>query len=208
MAGINMTGKRYGRLVVEYELPERCKNGDINWQAKCDCGKTLPVRGYSLRSGNTTSCGCYGKERSSETHTTHGMSKSTEFYSWDNMIQRCTNPNKNQYNDYGGRGITVYPQWVGKGGFAVFIKDMGKKPFPEATIDRIDNNGNYEPSNCKWASRVDQSRNSRNCKIRDMNHANQIRQQFKQGASKSQLAQQHGVVYETIRQLIAFETWS
>jgi hypothetical protein len=123
--------------------------------------KTEISRAKSLR---TVSCGCYRKINSSIIHTTHGQVKggkmSPEYVSWQRAIQRCQNPNYGGYKNYGGKGIKVCDRW--KYSFSDFLQDMGKKPFKSAQIDRIDSNGNYEPSNCRWVSCKENARNRSN----------------------------------------------
>jgi len=105
---------------------------------------------------DTSSCGCWHDEASRK----HGKSRTPEYQAWVNMIQRCTNPNWPQYAHYGGRGISVCARW--QGSFELFLLDMGTRPQQRVSIDREDNMGNYEPSNCRWASRSQQQRNIRN----------------------------------------------
>lgn len=129
------------------------------WLCRCDCGKTKIIRGLSLRTGKTKSCGC--------THyaaiTKHGHNgtkgKTRTYHSWDAMIQRCTNPKAGKWPYYGARGIKVCAQWRD---YRQFLADMGECP-PGLTIERINNDGNYEPSNCKWATMAEQSTNKRKC---------------------------------------------
>jgi len=124
---------------------------------QCDCKKKVIVLGYSLKNGNTKSCGCLNLE----TKTKHGQAqngKRTGIYmSWVNMIQRCTNPNSTHYEDYGGRGIKVCKRWMKPENF---IKDMIDNWKPGLTIERKNKNGNYCKKNCKWATRKEQARNT------------------------------------------------
>lgn len=151
----SMVGREYGRLTVE-ALLGRDSSSFVHLQCLCACGNRISALAINVRRGNTQSCGC----RKKEIITTHGHSprgySSSEYNTWHSMLQRCTNPKVPRFHRYGGRGITVCERWFS---FENFLADMGAKPFPKATIERKDNNGNYEPSNCIWASDAVQRRN-------------------------------------------------
>jgi len=151
-AKIDLTGHTYGRLTVIKEVePYVSPKGHKKpkYLCQCSCGNNIETVASSLRHGVTKSCGCLRKEVTSKRMTTHGLTKSKEHNTWAKIKQRCYNPNSEFYNDYGGRGITVAPQWVNN--FEQFLEDVG--PAPEGdnvSIDRIDTNGNYEPGNVRW----------------------------------------------------------
>lgn len=151
-------GSRYGRLmVVGYHRTGNCRQS--YWNCKCDCGNMVTVRRSGLVTGRTTSCGCYQKEsatkRISMLQLTHGKSKSVEYKAWLNMRMRCNYRTSQRYGNYGARGIKICDAWYD---FSDFISDMGGCP-PGHTLERIDVNGDYEPSNCRWATSYDQYRN-------------------------------------------------
>jgi hypothetical protein len=156
---IDMTGKRFGKLVV-IERHGSCSNRHYTWLCKCDCGKKSIVIGGKLRDGSTRSCGCLRDEVRTSGNTTHGKWNTPEWKAWNNIIQRCTNQNSPAYRNYGGRGISVCSEW--RHSFDKFYTDMGKRPSSKHSIDRIENNGNYEPNNCRWTTEKVQQNNKRN----------------------------------------------
>jgi hypothetical protein len=132
-------------------------------RVRCCCGKEFPVRVNSLRTGNTKSCGCKRRQKLIDRNRTHGFAQRSGrhplYRAWANMVSRCSDPNHPKYADYGGRGIMVCPRW--RDSFADFLADVGERPFRGAEIDRRDNNLGYEPGNTRWATRAEQTRNTR-----------------------------------------------
>lgn len=142
----NLTNQRFGRLVALYADPDIRAGQRLAWWCRCDCGETKLIDGNNLRRGLTKSCGCMRN---------HGLTHTGEYQSWSSMRGRCADRNN---PDYGGKGIKVCERW---NDFRTFYADMGPKPSPSHSIDRKDSSGNYEPANCRWATRSEQNANRR-----------------------------------------------
>ena len=149
----DLTNIKFGRLTVVGFAEIR--NHRAHWNVLCECGTRKTVAGNELTSGKTISCGC--RKQETRDQTVHGYEGSPTYAVWSNMLQRCTNPKNKDFRHYGARGIAVCDSWQT---FANFLADMGEKP-NGLTIDREDNDGNYEPANCRWATRSQQMQNTR-----------------------------------------------
>ena len=157
-----MTGKKVGRLtIIERAGKNSC--GSAMWRCQCDCGEERIIAGTAMRAGCALSCGCLGIDRLKAMATTHGESRTPLFAAWCEMIARCENENRKSFKNYGGRGIKVCERW--RNSFVAFRDDMGPKPTQKHTLDRKENDGDYEPSNCRWATRTEQNRNTRATKL-------------------------------------------
>lgn len=161
---IDLEGQRFGRLTV-LRIADR-KDGVVRWTCLCDCGTTKDIRSQKLRIGSTRSCGCFQRDVAGtfnailHGHASRGV-RTPEYMAWMAMLARCRNPKHKEFKHYGGRGITVCERWLK---FENFLEDMKLKPIPELSIDRKNNNGNYEPGNCRWATKEEQQSNRRNNK--------------------------------------------
>lgn len=202
----DIEGQTFGRWKV---LSFAGSDNGAKWLCECQCGTVRIVAATNLFQGSK-SCGCLQKEAAKKTGKTlhkrrrkdyarksHGMSKSPEYRAWNQMIQRCTNPNIRNYADYGGRGIIVCKEWVDS--FEAFYRHIGPKPSSAHSLDRIDNSGNYEPGNVRWATDAQQRDNSRHPK-----------KFLYQGEllSMSEIARRSGIKAVTLRARLVIMGWS
>lgn len=155
---VDMSGSTVGMWTVVSQTGNAPKGGAI-WLCRCQCGTERPVLGSNLRSGKSFSCGCVGRERTSKRSRTHGETNTRLHRIWGNMRSRCRNPKNAGFKDYGGRGITIAAEWDDYSAFRDWALSAGYTP--ELSIERLDVNGNYEPSNCIWAGAQAQSENRR-----------------------------------------------
>ena len=163
MKSINLLNKTFGRWFV-MSRADNTSNGQSQWLCRCECDKKKILKSIVLRRGISKSCGCLKSELNIVRSTKHNHSSSTfispTYHSWAGMKARCNNPNHKSYKNYGGRGITVCEKWKT---FSSFLTDMGIKPEGKS-LDRIDNNGNYCPKNCKWSTALEQANNKQSSK--------------------------------------------
>lgn len=182
----DLSGRRFGRLTVL----GRSDRNDGRWVARCDCGAETRVPRTRLETGGTRSCGCLARDEAGLAKLTHGASRDVDparrrlYGIWAAIKRRCTNPRVQEYRLYGGRGITVCDRWLRD--FAAFEADMGPRPSPKHTVDRVDVNGPYSPENCRWATWKVQQRNRRNNILVD-------------GRTLTEWAEELGVGYWTLR---------
>jgi len=174
MAWVDLIGKKFGRLTV-LRRDEKKNMGKVFLLCRCDCGNECSVRADHLKSGETQSCGCLHAEIIKRVKTVHGMAGKRLQVIWNNMKARCYNPKSQHYNRYGGRGISICPEWVNDcSKFITWALNNGYSD--DLTIDRINNDGNYEPQNCRWVTQQEQAQNtSQNVRVRCIETGKQYR---------------------------------
>jgi hypothetical protein len=198
----SLIGKRFGRLEV-IGLDSVDKGNNRRWLCKCDCGKEKVVLGVHLKDGTTQSCTCLRKELKSFWNVTHGQSQKRTYGIWDGMRRRCQDPKNPQYKYYGAKGIKVCDKWQK---FAGFFDDMGERP-KGLTIERIDSKGNYEKSNCKWATMTENLRN-RSCVKLDINKVGEIKKLYNSGKfTQKEIGKLYGVNQDHICRILNNKKW-
>lgn len=154
----SLIGLRFEKLIVLERTASPRGRTEAWWKCKCDCGSETSASGTALRSGHKKSCGCLTSESGNKNRIKHGLTRASEYMTWRNIRARCGNPKSVNYKYYGGRGIQVCSRWLN---FENFFADMGPKPSKSHTIERLNNDGNYEPGNCCWALMSEQAKNKR-----------------------------------------------
>ena len=170
---LDLAGLRFGRLLV-IRMDHINKHQQSMWLCRCDCGNKIVTSGSTLKGGRSKSCGCWKADVAREQETSHGLSRSPEYRTYYYMKQRCYNPKNTHYHLYGGRGIKICQRWLRS--FERFYADMGPRPSPKHSIDRINYDGDYAPDNCRWATIEEQYANRRPRRIYETSEENRRRQ--------------------------------
>lgn len=194
----DLTGKRFNRLkVIERAANFPGGNRTARWHCICDCGNSTISSATELRNGRAKSCGCYSMDVWDKSRYKHGAHRDKVYKIWTQIKQRCLNPADATYHNYGARGITIAEEW--QSDYAAFAEYMGERPSDKHTVERIDNDGNYEPGNVRWATRSEQGRNKRTNRM--VTHDGRT-MCLKDWAAHS------GIPYYTLRYRILVAKWS
>ena len=170
---VDLSGEVFGRLTV-HKVVGRNRHNQLIWSCTCECGNECNALGFIMRRGEKQSCGCLQRETTANINKKHGKTRTKIYAIWRTMTQRCYDPNSHAYNRYGGRGIKICDKWKS---FEGFYEDMGDKP-EGLSLERIDNNGNYEPANVVWATHKTQSNNRRSNVVLEFQGRKQTMQQW------------------------------
>lgn len=197
-----VAGDRFGRWTLVTRIGT--VNSRPSWLCACDCGVTKEMRIENLRRGHSESCGCLQSEIASKQMRTHGRSRTVEHRTWANMLNRCNSPTSKSFLNYGARGIRVCERWDS---FENFYADLGPRPSSAHSIDRIDNNGDYSPENCRWVTNEAQIRNTRRTRLNEV-AVRVLRYLSAHGVSSSRLRAAYGIKGTTLRHVIANRTWN
>jgi hypothetical protein len=197
----DLTNKRFGRLVV---LNRSNTTSPVYWLCQCDCGNTISVQGNHLKTGNVKSCKCLAKEATSERSKKHGLHKTPEYKTWQQMKERCLNKNGKDYAKYGARGIFVYDGWINS--FEDFLNYVGQRPNHCKSLDRIDNNGGYVPGNVRWATSAQQARNTRATKFEESD-IKLIRSMLNNGIAQNKVAKKFNTSQQYISKIAHQKAW-
>lgn len=205
----DLTGQRFGKLVVQ--LRAGSHRGRAAWQCQCDCGNSTVKVGFDLTQGSYPSCGCEVKYKPLKYGAAIKRELSPMYQRWLNMRSRCNDPKNKQYHDYGGRGIKVCAEW--EASFQAFLDYLGEPPSPHHTMDRINNDGGYEPGNVRWATYVEQAANRRPTSLRGERNAkaklteDDVRKIRASDKKPSHLAREYGISLPAMIAVVKRQTW-
>ena len=206
----DLCGKRFGKFIVLHSTDKR-SHANVLWLCQCDCGKTSLLDRGKLLNGNTTSCGCERRRLMQTSHNPslkHGFArvkhKHPIYYIWKEMRARCQNQQTKHYHRYGGRGIKVCDGW--KDSFETFLVDMGDRPSSKHSIDRIDGDGNYEPSNCRWATALEQASHRRISQKLTLQQVHEMRG-LKSKMESTQIALMFGMSKTATHRILNNKSW-
>lgn len=199
-----MIGQRFGRLVVVAVAPSTPNGRYV--ECECDCGSRKPARCSDLKRGKITSCGCYQRQCAAALKASHGHAAggpTPTYVTWKAIVARCSNENNPNWSKYGGRGIGVCERW--RQSFQSFLEDMGERP-ESTSIDRIDVNGAYEPTNCRWATIEAQNQNRRSTRL-TADLVNEIRGRFEHGEGRKSIATRLQIPHHMVIDVVARRSW-